>query len=457
MEASKGKKLIAFIGCFVMAMVVQASTQAINNIGYPLLNSMGRADLFVLSATLSGLGMAVMCPIGGKLGDLYGRARIALIGGIACFVLHIALAFITAPVLWVVIRTIIPFAIGLFLSIPFSLPAELYPESYAQKSGILSGALAAGIVVGSYGGGLLYGAGLARLAIIAPGVIAIIGAIMIVSAVPNRATKGVKLDVQGVIWLFMFLTMLCLVLSFAGTWGYLSLMSIIGYVITVLSAIFLFRTEQRVSDPCLPFKLFKNKLFLLISLFMFFGCMYQYVIQVYTPLFGQNVLSLSVAETGSFQVPRTIVCIIAPIVCAAVLRKTPHAFKAGLVLSAVLTIIPFVMLVLPGMSHNITLIYVALAITGIGEGLKGVASNPLAITTLEPQNIGVGIGLVSSMASIGAQVSAAIVGLLFTANLTRGMETACFSTYYTMIAFTILSLIFILAVKVPKAEKALEE
>lgn len=457
MELSKSKKLTAFIGCFIMAMVVQLSTQAINNISYPLLDAMGRADLFVLAATLSGLGMAVMSPIGGKLGDLYGRPRVALISGIAIFVLHLALAFITLPVLWVIVRTIIPFAIGLALSIPFSTPAELYPESYSQKVGIISGGLAAGIVVGSYGGGLLFSAGLGKLAVIIPGIFALVGAILIATSVPNRKAEHVKLDVPGVIWLFVFLMSFCIVLSLASSWGYGSVPSIIGYVLTVVSAIILFQTEQKAEDPCLPFKLFKNKVFLFLALFSFFSAMYQYVTQVYTPMFGQNVLGLTTAETGSFQLPRTIICIIAPLVCAAVLKQNPHVFKRSLAISAVITIIAFVLLVIPGLNHNVTVIYIALAITGIAEGFKNVSSNPLAVTTLEPQNIGVGIGMMSAMASIGAQVSAAIVGLLFNANLSKGVEPAVFSTYYTIIAFTALALVFILCVKLPKAEKAVQD
>ena len=99
------------------------------------------------------------------------------------------------------------------------------------------------------------------------------------------------------------------------------------------------------------------------------------------------------------------------------------------------------------------MIYIALAITGIGEGFKNISSNPLAITTLEPQNIGIGIALMSSMGSIGAQVSAAIIGMVFNASLGRGMASACYSTYYTIIAFTTLALIFILSVKLPKPER----
>lgn len=454
MEISKSKRMTAYIGCFLMAMVVQVSTQALNNIGYPILEAMGRADLFILAATLSGLGMAVVCPIGGKLGDLYGRSRVALIGGVACFVLHLVLAFISSPVVWVVVRSAIPFTIGLFLSIPFSLPAELYPESYSQKVGIISCGLAAGIVVGSYGGSLLYTAGLDKLAIVAPGILALVGAILISSSVPNRASKGVKLDVAGVVWLTVFLSVFCIVLTFAGTWGFFSAASIAGYLIAIVSAVLLYKTEQKVADPCLPFKLFKNKVFLFLALFSCFTGAYQYVIQVYTPLFGQNVLGLSVATTGSFQLPRTIVCIIAPIVCGIVLKKTPHAFKNALVWSAIIVIASFIPLLIPGLSHNIVVIYAALALTGIGEGLKNVSTNPLAMTTLEPQNIGVGIGLMSSMGSIGCQVTNTLVGVVFNANVSKGMDAACFSTYYLTIGFTLLSLLAVLAVRVPKAQPA---
>ena len=445
--------MASFIGCILMAMVVQVSTQSLNNLGYQILAGMGGESMFILAATLSGLGMAVMTPIGAKLSDLYGRSCICLVGGSLTFILHFVLAFTTNPVIWVVIRTIIPFAIGLFLSIPFAMPAIIYPESYSQKVGIISAALAAGIVVGSYGGGLLFGAGLPKMAVIFPGIFAIVGAILIAISIPNSKVENVKLDVPGVVFLFIFLTSLCLVLSFASSWGYTSVTTIVGIIIVIASAILLFRAEQKTDNPCLPFKLFKNKVYLYLALFAFFSSMYQYVIQVYTPMFGQSILGMTAAQTGSWQVPRTIVCIIAPIVFAAIVKKTPANFKKYLALSAVFTIICFIILLIPGVGTTPAMIVTAMAITGIGEGLKGISSNPLAVTTLEPQNIGIGIGLLSAMGSIGAQVDAAILGLIFNATAVKGMDVGVFSTYYTMIAFTAIALIFILLVKLPKAPK----
>lgn len=454
MQLSNGKKLTSFIGCIILGMVIQISSQSLNNLGYQILASMGGESMFVVAATLSGLGVAVMTPIGAKLGDLYGRPRIALVAGVLTFVLHTALAFATNPIVWVVLRTLIPFALGMFLSIPFSLPAEVYPETYAQKVGLVSAALAAGIVIGSYGGGLLYSAGMEKLAVMLGGIFAVVGAILIAVSIPNRKAENVKLDIPGVAALFVFLTALCLVLTFMSSWGYTSVLSIIGYVVTIVSAIVLFKVEQKADSPALPFKLFKNKIYLFLALFGFFSSMYQYVIQVYTPMFGQSVLGMTTAQTGSWQIPRTIVCIIAPIFFASVLKKTPAQFKLNCLLSAIFSIICFVILLIPGVGTGATMIIVALAITGIGEGLKGISTNPLAVTTLEPQNIGIGIGLMSAMGSIGAQVSAAILSVVFNANIVKGIQAGVFSTYITMIIFTALGVLFILMVKIPKAPKA---
>jgi len=369
------------------------------------------------------------------------------------FVLHTALAFTTTPILWVILRTLIPFALGMFLSIPFSLPAEVYPETYGQKVGLVSAALAAGIVIGSYGGGLLYSAGLEVLAVMLAGIFAVVGAILIAVSVPNRKAENVKLDIPGVISLFVFLTALCLVLSFMATWGYTSIPSIIGYVVTIVSAIVLFLVEKKAESPCLPFKLFKNKIYLFLALFGFFSSMYQYVIQVYTPMFGQSVLGMTTAQTGSWQIPRTIVCIVAPILFAAILKKSPAQYKLNCLLSSICSIICFAILLIPGLGTGTIMIIIALAITGIGEGLKGISTNPLAITTLEPQNIGIGIGLMSAMGSIGAQVSAAILGVVFNANTANGIQAGVFSTYISMIIFTAISVLFIAIVKIPKAPK----
>ena len=310
------------------------------------------------------------------------------------------LAFITSPVLWVIVRSMIPFAIGLFLSIPFSLPAELFPESYPQKIGLISGALAAGIVVGSYGGGLLYQAGFAKAAVIVPGLFAIAGALMIITSVHNRSSKNVKIDVMGFIWLFVMLTALCLVLSFASTWGYLSAPSIIGYVVTIaLPSFSLKRSRKLQTRACLSSCLrtrFSSALHCLLSSAACINTSYRSIppsmARMFWPVHRCHRL-VPAAEDYCLHN--------CAILCAAVLKKSPRAFRSYLAISAAITIISFILLVIPGSGDNITMIYVALALTGIGEGFKNISSNPLAITTLEPQNIGIGIALMSSMGSIG--------------------------------------------------------
>lgn len=63
MEISKSKRTWIIIGAVLMTATVQLSSAGLNNTMYAILSGMNGLQYYALLATLSSLGMAIMCVI----------------------------------------------------------------------------------------------------------------------------------------------------------------------------------------------------------------------------------------------------------------------------------------------------------------------------------------------------------------------------------------------------------
>ena len=114
-------------------------------------NAMGYVGLFSI---FSALGLSIMTPIGGKLGDLIGRRNIVVIPGIICAVCGIAFAFVRSLVPLMVLRLLISLAQGAFTAAPYIITGLINERKKVPKA---MGMLATSIAVGGFGGSILAG------------------------------------------------------------------------------------------------------------------------------------------------------------------------------------------------------------------------------------------------------------------------------------------------------------
>lgn len=89
----KGKKNAVQIGCICMMLSVAMYGLVFATLTSPILESVNAMGYVSLFSIFAGMGVSIMTPIGGKLGDLIGRRNIVVIPGIICAVCGIAFAF----------------------------------------------------------------------------------------------------------------------------------------------------------------------------------------------------------------------------------------------------------------------------------------------------------------------------------------------------------------------------
>lgn len=414
----KKKKMAVTIGCICMMLSIAMFGLSLSVLQGPILTEMNAMNYFSLLTIFASLGLAIMTPIGGKLGDLFGRRNVIIIFGIIATICGLGMGIVKTILPFMILRLLLGAAQGAFTAAPFILMREINePKDVPKGMGILSSAVAIGGFVGSIIAGALIDLGLKEVAIMFPAIPLVIGIILIATNLPNikRDTKP-KIDVPGVIGLTVVLSSLLLSLNFAPRLGWTNPIILGGFALAIVSLVVFVKIENKAEEPIIPMYLFKNKSFNLLLLVGVITYFYATPLNSYATLAVQQVLGASSTVAGSLQLPRTILTIIFPAIIGVwVGKKSGNLWKAMACALAIM-VISFLPLSFTTPSTSVLIYFATIALTGIGESFRAVSITPAAQSTLEPKDLGVGTALVTFMNSLSGLFAAAISGVIFDAS-----------------------------------------
>ena len=184
----------------------------------------------------------------------------------------------------------------------------------------------------------------------------------------------------------------------------------------VISAIALVKVENKVTNPLIPMRLFKNGRYTILVLLGWICYFYQTAMNTYAPLALMNVVGASATITGVLQLPRTVFSMIMPVLLGAwVAKKKDRSWKALAIATALFTI-AFLPLTFTSPATSPILFIVLIGLTGIGDAFKAVTITPSAQQTLEPSDIGIGTSLITFVNSTASLFAGAINGVLLDMN-----------------------------------------
>lgn len=314
MEISKSKRTWIIIGAVLMTATVQLSSAGLNNTMYAILSGMNGLQYYALLATLSSLGMAIMCVIGGRIGDMIGRRAVILAGAVLSLASAIVMGLAQSLSVFIVARAVLSFGIGTFPGNAFVVAADVSDaKQYPKVAALLTATLMVATFLGSTIAGYLVDAGLIPAAIIYPGVVGLIGAVIAAAKMDKKpTTDGVrgKVDGIGMVLLAVFMLSLCLSLNQGANLGFGNPIIICGFVVAVVSLLALLKVEKKAEVPVIPLYLFKNKKYTGVIIAGAFITFYEVVMASYVPVSGQALMGLSASITGYFSLPRTIIAIV---------------------------------------------------------------------------------------------------------------------------------------------------
>jgi len=210
------------------------------------------------------LMLAALIPVGGSLGDLFGRRKIFAIG-IGLFVLASLVCGLSPGIEFLIVARVVQ-GIGAALMIPGSL--AIISASYGQGSrgraiGTWSAASTIVTVIGPALGGALAGAGLWRLVFLINlplGIAAITGLLLKVPESRNEKSSG-RIDYPGAALLAVGLAALTYGFVSAPAAGFGDPRVIVTLAVGVLGVAAFVVVEARSKHPMIPLTLFNSRTF----------------------------------------------------------------------------------------------------------------------------------------------------------------------------------------------------
>ena len=444
MEISKSKRTWIIIGAVLMTATVQLSSAGLNNTMYAILSGMNGLQYYALLATLSSLGMAIMCVIGGRIGDMIGRRAVILAGAVLSLASAIVMGLAQSLSVFIVARAVLSFGIGTFPGNAFVVAADVSDaKQYPKVAALLTATLMVATFLGSTIAGYLVDAGLIPAAIIYPGVVGLIGAVIAAAKMDKKpTTDGVrgKVDGIGMVLLAVFMLSLCLSLNQGANLGFGNPIIICGFVVAVVSLLALLKVEKKAEVPVIPLYLFKNKKYTGVIIAGAFITFYEVVMASYVPVSGQALMGLSASITGSFSLPRTIIAIaLAAPAAAWVVKNQAKNSAIGLAAAGLLAAVAFLGMIFVGAGSPVALPFILIGITGFTEALKGASFRPLVISQLEPKDFGVGIGMMTATGTLLMTILLSIVGPVFTAVSAQNMGSALRFVYIVTVCCALIA------------------
>ncbi|UFH63653.1 MFS transporter [Clostridium cadaveris] len=409
------KRILVQTGCVCLMLSIAMLGLSLSVLQGPILTEMNAMQYFSLLTIFASLGLVIMTPIGGKLGDIFGRRNVVIVAGTIATICGIGMCLVKTVVPFMVLRLIIGAAQGAFTAAPYIIAREINEAKDVPKAmGILASSVAIGGFVGSIIAGALTDAGLLGFAIAFPVIPLIIGVILIALNLPNKKQEvKVKIDVLGIVVLTITISTFVLPLNFGTMIGWTNPWIICGFILMIVFGMILVKVENKATDPIIPMRLFKNKQYTSLLLVGFLAYFYMNAMNVYAPLAVQQVLNGSTTISGILQMPRTIITMILPALVGVWVGKKRDNFWKGMAISAALVTVSLIPLCFIGSSTSVIMMIALISVTGIAESLRGVTVTAAAQSTLDPKDMGVGTSLVNFCNSASGLVAAALGGAFF--------------------------------------------
>jgi len=433
-DADKRLTLIALLIVFLLA----ALDMTILSTAMPRI--VAGLELYAWVSTSYMLASTVLVPIYGKLGDLYGRKRILVIG-ITIFLLGSVLCgisgeFGTLPLLGDGMQQLIIFravkGIGgaaLFTS-AIGIIADLYPPMQrARFMGLFGAIFGLASIIGPALGGFLtdfatvnwFGLEIAgwRWVFYVNIPLGLVSLFMIIRKTPplNTGTGG-KIDYLGAALLLVAFVPFLLALTWGGNqyaWTSVPLLSMFMASLVALGLFIL--VESRVDDPVMPLNLFRNRVFVITNLSSFVVNMAFLGVVMFMPLFMQVAMGVSATNSGFTMFPLMTGMMVGSLLSGRMVSRNGH-YKPWMVGGTAMLIVGVWLLTQVGPDTSMVDLSWRMVIVGLGLGPSQSLVNLVVQAAFPMSQIGVATSSTQFFRQIGNTVGVAVFGTLLTLNLT---------------------------------------
>jgi EmrB/QacA subfamily drug resistance transporter len=400
--------------CFALFMIMLDNT--VVNVALPSIQRDLGATLSGLEWTVNGytLSFAVLLATGGRLGDIFGR-RLVFIVGVVVFAASSATAGLAPDTDFLVASRVMQ-GIGAALMLPatLSIVTDAFPPSERGKAmGTWAGVSALALAVGPVVGGLLteHVSWRAIFYLNIPVAAGAIVAALFAVRESRDASVGREVDYAGVVTLTGALTALVLALVEGNAWGWGS-PEIIGLLAGAAVGLVLFvAVELRVKVPMVEFHFFSDRNFLgavVVALIVSFAMLGVFF---FLALYMQNILGYSPLEAGVRFLPSTLMIVgVAPVA-----GRLADRFGARWLIAGGLTIVAASLYTFSDLAVDSSYLDLlpGFMLLGIGIAMTMSPMTSAAMNAVAVEKAGIASGVLSMFRMVGGSLGVAVTGAIF--------------------------------------------
>jgi EmrB/QacA subfamily drug resistance transporter len=397
--------------CFALFMVMLDNTVvnvALPSIQHDLHTSIAGLEWTVNAYTLA---FGVLLVTGGRLGDIFGRRRVFLIG-VLLFAASSAFIGFSQSSAWLIGgRAVQGLGAALMMPATLSIITNAFPpQERGRAIGTWAGVSALALAIGPVLGGVLveHVSWQSIFFINLPVAAGAVAVTLFATRESRDETVVPTVDIAGIGAITVGLTALTLALVEASSWGWGSARILGLFALAAVALAAFAQIERRVRVPMVDFGFFRSRTFLGTNVVAFIVSFAMLGMFFFLTLYMQNVLGYSPLQAGIRFLPTTLmVIVVAPIAGRLTDTIGPRPLiAAGLVLVAAslgwqsfLTPTSGFDFLLPGF-----------VLMGVGIALVMSPMSTAAMNAVDQTKAGVASGILSMSRMVGGTLGVAVLG-----------------------------------------------